>query len=589
MTNGEQLRSIRVGLAQINCTVGDLAGNVGKIKDQALRALEQEVDLLAFPELAICGYPPEDLLFKPQFRADCRDKLAEVVSFSSGLGGMVLVVGCVDGLADIHNAAAIIEGGKLHATYRKVHLPNYGVFDEERYFKRGQEALVVTVKNVSVGISICEDIWHPGGPAYIEAAGGGADLIVNLNASPFHLAKGREREAMLSGRAIENLVDIAYVNMVGGQDELVFDGHSLIINRLGAPVAAGRRFEEDLVVADLDVDLVVEAPRPRRENTVEVGKSEISVRRATISVQSACARKRHVTPVVCGPLPEVEEAYLALRLGVADYVRKNGFSRAVIGLSGGVDSALTAAIAADALGKANVTTVFLPSRYTSDDSRFDAEATAANLGVDFLTISIEPIFQAYLEALKAIFAGGPVDVTEENLQARIRGNILMALSNKFGWLLLSTGNKSEMSVGYATLYGDMSGGFSVLKDVSKTLVYQVSRYFNNKQGWAVIPERVLIKPPSAELRPDQKDADSLPEYEILDPIVEAYVEEDKSLAEMVRDGADGRLVAEITAMIDKSEYKRRQAPPGVKITGRAFGRDWRLPITNWYKERFGKK
>ncbi len=581
------MRSIRVGLAQINCTVGDLDGNVAKIKEYCRRGADAGVDLLAFPELSICGYPPEDLLLKPQFVADCRARLDEIVHFSRDFKVMTLIVGCVDGNADVYNGAAVISGGRLLDIYHKIYLPNYGVFDEERYFKRGAEGLVATVAGVAVGVSICEDIWYPEGPSHIEASAGGAELIVNINASPYHIAKGRVRARMLANRAADNLAVVAYVNMVGGQDELVFDGHSLIIDQAGEQTAMGRQFEEDLLVKDIDADLVVEARQRHtawRQAQAEAVKHGLPIRRIAVEGPVAGAAKQPVPQAAGAEMEPLEEIFAAVTLGVGDYVRKNRFSQALIGLSGGIDSALVAAFAVEALGAQNVMTVFMPSRYTSRASAEDAEETAANLGVEFINIPIDAVFDAYLEALRPVFAGRPADVAEENLQARVRGNILMALSNKFGHLLLSTGNKSEMSVGYATLYGDMSGGFAVLKDVPKTLVYQLAGFYNERSGRNIIPARIFTKAPSAELRADQKDSDSLPEYEILDPIVQAYVEEDHSLAEIVGAGFDRATVARVTAMVDKSEYKRRQAPPGVKITGRAFGKDWRVPITNRYVE-----
>ncbi|MDP1809653.1 MAG: NAD+ synthase [Actinomycetota bacterium] len=581
------MRSIRLGLAQINCTVGDLDGNAAKIKEYCRRAALQGVDLLAFPELSVSGYPPEDLLLKPQFIADCREALAQIVEFSRELEEMTLILGCVDLKADVYNSAAIINNGRVVDIYHKMYLPNYGVFDEERYFKPGAEGLVVTVGGVLVGISICEDIWYPDGPARTEATAGGAELIVNLNASPYHVAKGGARAHMLADRAADNLAAVAYVNMVGGQDELVFDGQSLVYNQAGKRVAMGAQFEEELVVIDIDAEAIAKARQEHAEWRLiqaEARKRALPLRRALVGGETVDTAKPPIKRVERSEMEPVEEVFAAVKLGLGDYVRKNRFARVLVGLSGGVDSALAAALAVDAIGAANVTTVFMPSRFTSHESVQDAVATAKNLGTEFIDISIEPIFTVYLESLAPIFAGRPADAAEENLQARIRGNILMALSNKFGWLLLSTGNKSEMSVGYATLYGDMSGGFAVLKDVPKTLVYQLAEYYNRKSGSEMIPARVLTKAPSAELRAGQKDSDALPEYDVLDPIVRAYVEEDRANSEIVAAGFEAATVAKVTEMVDRSEYKRRQAPPGVKITSRAFGKDWRVPITNWYKE-----
>jgi len=581
------MRSIRLGLAQINCTVGDLDGNAAKIKEYCRRAAGQGVDLLAFPELSVSGYPPEDLLLKPQFIADCEEALGKIVEFSRELKAMTLILGCVDLKTHVYNAAAIINNGRVVDIYHKMYLPNYGVFDEERYFKPGAEGLVVTVGGVPVGVSICEDIWYPDGPARTEATAGGAELIVNLNASPYHVAKGGARAHMLADRAADNLAVVAYVNMVGGQDELVFDGQSLVYNQAGERVAMGAQFEEELVVIDIDAETVAKARQDHVEWRLvqdEAQKRAWPLRRALAGEETVDTPKPLIKPVSRIEMEPVEEVFAAVRLGLGDYVRKNRFVRVLVGLSGGVDSALTAAFAVDALGAANVTTVFMPSRFTSHESIEDAVATAKNLGTEFIDLSIEPIFTVYLESLAPVFAGRPADAAEENLQARIRGNILMALSNKFGWLLLSTGNKSEMSVGYATLYGDMSGGFAVLKDVPKTLVYQLAEYYNRKSGGQMIPARVLTKAPSAELRAGQKDSDALPEYDVLDPIVRAYVEEDRANSEIVAAGFEAATVAKVTEMVDRSEYKRRQAPPGVKITSRAFGKDWRVPITNWYKE-----
>ena len=581
------MRSIRLGLAQINCTVGDLDGNAAKIKEYCRRAAGQGVDLLAFPELSVSGYPPEDLLLKPQFIADCEEALGKIVEFSRELKAMTLILGCVDLKTHVYNAAAIINNGRVVDIYHKMYLPNYGVFDEERYFKPGAEGLVVTVGGVPVGVSICEDIWYPDGPARTEATAGGAELIVNLNASPYHVAKGGARAHMLADRAADNLAVVAYVNMVGGQDELVFDGQSLVYNQAGERVAMGAQFEEELVVIDIDAETVAKARQDHVEWRLvqdEAQKRAWPLRRALAGEETVDTPKPLIKPVSRIEMEPVEEVFAAVRLGLGDYVRKNRFVRVLVGLSGGVDSALTAAFAVDALGAANVTTVFMPSRFTSHESIEDAVATAKNLGTEFIDLSIEPIFTVYLESLAPVFAGRPADAAEENLQARIRGNILMALSNKFGWLLLSTGNKSEMSVGYATLYGDMSGGFAVLKDVPKTLVYQLAEYYNRKSGGQMIPARVLTKAPSAELRAGQKDSDALPEYDVFDPIVRAYVEEDRANSEIVAAGFEAATVAKVTEMVDRSEYKRRQAPPGVKITSRAFGKDWRVPITNWYKE-----
>jgi NAD+ synthase (glutamine-hydrolysing) len=570
------LRRIRIGLAQINPIVGDLAGNVAKIKDYARRAAEAGADLVAYPELCLTGYPPEDLLLKPRFVSDCLEALQDIVEFSREVGETGLVVGAVDRREVLYNAAAVIAKGRLAAVYHKVHLPNYGVFDERRYFTPGAQGLIVTVAGVDVGLSICEDIWFAEGPPQAEAAAG-AELLLNINASPYDTGKGENRVAVLAARAARNAAAVAYVNLVGGQDELVFDGHSLVFDRLGRQITAGRRFAEELVVVDMDFDDQVGQPRRGEE------PARLPVRRLTLGADATRARKPLKARETPPSMEPDEEVSSALELGVRDYLGKNGFERAVVGLSGGIDSALTAAVAAGAIGPDNVTAVFMPSPFTSQASAEDSTAVARNLGIELLTIPIDRIFQTYLAELSGVFRDRSSDTAEENLQARIRGNILMALSNKFGWLLLSTGNKSETSVGFTTLYGDMSGGFAVLKDVDKTLVFTLARYLNRRHGRPVIPERVLSKEPSAELRPDQKDSDRLPEYGLLDPILKAYVEENRDGREIAAAGFDAETVARVVKMVDGSEYKRRQAPPGPKITARAFGRDWRLPITNRYR------
>ncbi len=582
------MRRLRVGLAQIDCTVGDLDGNVEKIKEYCRRAEAKKVDLIAFPELAICGYPPEDLIYKPHFISDCSLKLAEIVDFSRELKEMTLIVGTVSSNSKVKNSAAIINDGRLLGNYHKVCLPNYGVFDEQRYFAQGSRGLVVSLGGILIGITICEDIWFPEGPQYVEATVGGAEIIININASPYHIDKPETRASILTNRAKESMSAIAYVNLVGGQDELVFDGRSLALDHNGNFLAEAESFKEDLLTVDFDADAVTAARdgNPIWEEYKQTKKTGQIPVETVVARESQIQQEKSDLPRRVREKPDLAEDLLsALTLGVADYVKKNHFARVLIGLSGGVDSALTAAIAVEALGPGALTAVFLPSRYTTSESAEDAAAVARNLGVDSMTISIDDVFATYLGVLGPVFENHKSDLTEENLQARIRGNILMALSNKFGWLLLSTGNKSEMSVGYATLYGDMSGGFAVLKDVQKNLVFELASHINKRSGKFIIPERIITKPPSAELRPNQKDSDSIPEYEILDPIVKAYVEENKSISEIVSSGFDGRMVAEVVGMIDRSEYKRRQAPPGVKVTGRAFGKDWRLPITNWYKDK----
>lgn len=575
------MRTLRIGLAQINPTVGDLQGNRQKILDYISRARKLGVDLVAFPELAITGYPPEDLLLKPDFIQANLDCLKQIVA---GTRSITAVVGFVDSADDIYNAAAIIHDGALAGVYRKMYLPNYGVFDENRYFQAGTDYPVFTLQGTTIGINICEDIWYPAGPSEVQALAGSAEVIVNISASPYHAGKGLARERMLATRAADNVAIVAFCNLVGGQDELVFDGNSVIFDERGELVVRGKQFAEDLVVADLDVGSVfrqrLHDPRRRKEKlAADVGKvSKIMLPEVKFRGEkpSLLARKME-------RLDPLAEIYQALVLGTRDYVHKNGFQKVVIGLSGGIDSSLTAAIAVDALGKENVVGVFMPSRYSSEESREDARRLAENLGIEFLVIPIDDTFQAYLDMLAEPFAGMEPDVTEENIQARIRGNILMALSNKFSWLVLTTGNKSELSTGYCTLYGDMAGGFAVIKDVPKTLVYQLAGHVNASTGRAIIPQRVFEKPPSAELRPDQRDEDALGPYATLDPILHAYVEEDRGVDEIVALGFDEAIVRRVIGMVDRNEYKRRQAPPGVKITPRAFGKDRRLPITNRYR------
>ncbi len=575
------MRTLRIGLAQINPTVGDLSGNVRKIMDYIGRARELGVDLVAFPELAITGYPPEDLLLKPDFIEANLDCLQQIVESTRSI---TAVVGFVDSADDIYNAAAIIHDGALAGVYHKMYLPNYGVFDEDRYFQAGTDYPVFVLPGTSIGINICEDIWYPAGPGEVQALAGGAEVIVSISASPYYAGKGLARERMLATRAADNVAMVAFCNLVGGQDELVFDGNSVIFDERGELVVRGKQFEEDLIVADLDVGSVfrqrLHDPRRRKEKlAADVGR----VSRIALPEVESRGEKPPLPARRMERLDPLAEIYQALVLGTRDYVHKNGFQKVVIGLSGGIDSSLTAAIAVDALGKENVVGVFMPSRYSSEESRVDAGKLAENLGIRFLSIPIDDTFQAYLDMLSAPFAGVEPDVTEENVQARIRGNILMALSNKFGWLVLTTGNKSEVSVGYCTLYGDMAGGFAVVKDVPKALVYQLAGHVNGSAGREVIPRRVFEKAPTAELRPDQRDEDTLGPYATLDPILHAYVEEDRGLDEIVALGFDEATVRRVIGMVDRNEYKRRQAPPGVKITPRAFGKDRRLPITNQYR------
>ena len=575
------MKQFRVGLAQINPTVGDLEGNVRRIVDGMERARQLGCDLVAFPELAVTGYPPEDLLFKAAFIEANRRALDAVARESRGL---IAVVGFVDKRDDIFNAAAILHDGALAGVYHKQYLPNYGVFDENRYFQEGTEALVFEAGPTTFAVNICEDIWYPTGPSSLQALAG-AELIVTINGSPYHAGKAHFREKMVATRAADDLVCLAFVNLVGGQDELVFDGASLIVNERGEPIARGRQFEEDFVCADLDLDAVFRArlrDSRRRKEKLHVGES---VRRIVLPGVAAGAARPPLAPRDVTALPPVDEVFQALVLGTRDYVRKNGFTRVVIGLSGGIDSALVTAIAAEALGRENVAGVTMPSPYSSAATRRDARRLARNLGIEFLTLPITPLFRAFKRALGKAFKGLKEDTAEENIQARIRGTLLMALSNKFGWLVLTTGNKSEYGAGYTTLYGDMAGGFAVIKDVPKTLVYEVARHANARAGRALIPESVFERAPSAELRADQTDQDTLPPYPELDAILELYVEEDRAVADIIARGHDPQTVRRVVGMVDQNEYKRRQGPIGVKITPRAFGRDWRLPIVNRFKDR----
>jgi NAD+ synthase (glutamine-hydrolysing) len=572
----------RLALGQINVTVGDLEGNARKIIDTMDRAREMGADLVAFPELSLPGYPPEVLLMNPAF---VRDNLRALQKVARSSRGIAAVVGFADLQDDIYNAAGVMEDGKLAGVYHKIYLPNYGVFDENRYFRGGRDFLVFELMGTVIGVNICEDIWYPGDPTRAQCLQGGAALIVNISSSPYHAGKRDARRKMLSTRAWDYSTFVAYCNLVGGQDELVFDGGSMVFDQRGEIVAEARAFEEELLVADLGLEEVLlhRLHDPRRRKEIVSFPPEARLRRLRLRSPKTQKRGKKLPLSLPGPLGRQEEVYRALVLGTGDYVRKNGFRKVVLGLSGGIDSSLTAAVAVDALGKEAVVGVSMPSRYSSRESLEDARELAENLGIDFRVLPIDGVFGAYLDTLKDSFKGEKADVTEENLQARVRGNLLMALSNKFGWLVLTTGNKSEVGVGYCTLYGDMAGGFGLIKDVPKTLVYELAAYRNSLGSKPVIPPRVLEKPPSAELRPNQKDTDSLPPYEILDPILRAYVEEDQSLETIVSRGFDPQMVADILRKVDLNEYKRRQASPGIKITPRAFGRDRRLPITNRYR------
>jgi len=576
------MKPLRIALAQINATLGDFSVNLRKITDAISRAKAAQADIVALPELAVCGYPPEDLLFKPQFIKANLETLRKIAPATEGI---CAVVGFVDADDNIYNAAAVFYDGQLTAVYHKIYLPNYGVFDENRYFRPGNDCPVYTISGAKIGITICEDIWYETGPANMQAHAG-AEVILNISASPYHAGKGAQREQMIARRAAATTAIFAYVNTVGGQDELVFDGHSLIIDEQGKIIARGKQFEEDLIIADVDTEAVSHARKQNlhwRKDTLLPAQKTWTQTTKVISPNTEHSEKLPLISKTPELISLPAEVYRALELGTRDYVNKNGFKKVVIGLSGGIDSALVATIAVDALGSENVIGVNMPSRFSSTGSITDTAQLAANLKIALLSIPITPVYQSYIEALAPTFDGVKPDITEENLQARIRGNLLMALSNKFGWLVLTTGNKSEMATGYTTLYGDMAGGFAVIKDVPKTLVYSLARERNAAAGFNLIPEDVFTKPPSAELRPDQKDTDSLPPYEVLDPILMAYVEEDKSVEQIVTLGYAEAVVRKVARLVDLSEYKRRQGPPGVKITTRAFGRDRRLPITNHFR------
>lgn len=572
---------LRVALCQINVVVGDLAGNADRIVDALNKAETAGADLAVFPELAITGYPPEDLLLKPGFVSDCSAALAKV---AAATGRCAAVVGFVDQRLDLYNAAAVCAGGVVRGVYHKRELPNFGVFDEARYFSPGRGAAqLFRIGGVRVGVSICEDGWDPAGPI-AEQAAGGAELIVNINASPYYAHRIQERKRIIATRATDASCALVYVNLVGGQDELVFDGASMVFDSDGSQLAALPQFEEAVSTVEVDVRPVYRKrlldPRGRRvEQPLEV--VDVSDTPRTDHPQ------RRATFPQTEQLGFEEEVYRALVVGTRDYVTKNGFSDVVIGLSGGIDSSLVAAVATDALGAGHVHGVSMPSRFSSEHSRSDADLLAERLGIELRTVAIEPAHAAMLEMLGPSFAGTKEGLTEENLQSRLRGVLLMALSNKFGWLVLTTGNKSEMAVGYSTLYGDTAGGFAVIKDVEKTLVYRLCRWRNEHAralgGEAPIPESVIDKPPSAELRPDQRDDQSLPAYEELDPVLCAYVEGDLTASELVEAGFDADLVARVVRLVDLAEYKRRQTPPGVRVTPKAFGKDRRVPITNRYR------
>ncbi|MGO8906278.1 MAG: NAD+ synthase [Solirubrobacteraceae bacterium] len=596
MGNTETVRGrpdtgMRLALCQLNATVGDISANAELIRAGISSARDAEADLVLFGELALTGYPPEDLLLREHFLADARAALEQLASEAYGV---VAVVGFPERSEDVYNAAAVLVDGAVHAIYRKMHLPNYGVFDEHRYFQSGPAGAVLPVGAHHVGLTICEDIWEPGPPATEEALAG-ATLIVNISASPYHAGKGSERERMFAQRARDNLACVAFCGLVGGQDELVFDGHSCVIDHTGTTIARAAQFREELLVCDVDLQAAASA---RLAETGHRPAARRSLPRVELldPVPAPSSHAGHAgAPVrsLCEPIEPVEaEVYAALMLGLRDYVEKNGFGHVVLGLSGGIDSALVACLAVDALGAERVSAAIMPSPYSSAATQGDARTLAATLEIRTHELLIESVMQSYLETLRAEFAGGAADLTEENLQARIRGNLLMALSNKFGWLVLTTGNKSEMSVGYTTLYGDLAGGFAVIKDVPKTLVYRLCEWRNSSTGATVghgpvtgapIPSSIITRAPSAELRRDQRDEDSLPPYELLDRILQGYIEQYLSREQLIARGLPESEVDRTIRLVDLAEYKRRQAPPGIKITTRAFGRDRRMPITNRYR------
>jgi NAD+ synthase (glutamine-hydrolysing) len=572
---------LRIALAQINPTVGDVEGNARLASEWIARAREAGAELVVLPELTLSGYPPEDLLLKSHFLDAVGAALDEL---AANVDGIIAVVGFPERDTAVHNSAAVVADRRIAAVYRKVLLPNYGVFDERRYFEPGDAPAVIEVGKLRVGLTICEDIWYAGPPASVEALAG-ASLIVNPSASPYHRSKGLARERMFAERARETSAAFAVCNTVGGQDELVFDGHSVVVSPDGETLARGPQFREELVLCDLELEV-----REPAEGAPDGGAAILA---HTAAPEPAGA----IEPTLAEPLEPLAEVYEALKLGLADYVRKNGFERVLVAVSGGIDSALVALVATEALRPERVTCVVMPSPHSSAETQADARAIARNLGADLIEIPIQPAMHAYEQLLGAVSedgaraggdrvevgAGGPATadgLTAENVQARIRGNLMMALSNRYGWLVLTTGNKSELSVGYATLYGDMAGGFAVIKDVPKTMVYELVRYRNALAERELVPGSVLERAPSAELRPDQRDEDSLPPYELLDRILEAYIEGDEGREEMVAAGLPADVVDEVISMVDRAEYKRRQAPPGIKITTKAFGRDRRMPITN---------
>lgn len=566
--------SVRIALAQINCCVGDIHGNVNKVIAHIKEAQKADADIIVFPELTTTGYPPEDLLLRKSFIKDNINAINQIKEASKSI---ITIAGFVETNDNIYNAAAIIQNGEIVDVYRKSHLPNYGVFDEDRYFKSGSEVSVYRFGKFIFGVNICEDIWHSGNPAKQQIQSGNAQLIINISSSPYHFKKPEEREKMLTKRASHYECYLAFCNLVGGQDELVFDGNSCVINDMGEVVSRAAQFQEDLLVTD--VDIKKSSKKNSRNNKAE---KVLSKYKTVKSVKLKPPENKTRKPILTRKnefKSEEQEIFDALVLGTRDYVVKNSFKKTVIGISGGIDSSLVAVIATEALGAKNLLGIIMPSEYSSKGSVEDSLILAENLGIEMRNIPISKIFNSYLESLEVHFNGKPFNETEENIQARIRGNILMALSNKFGYLVLSTGNKSEMSVGYGTLYGDMAGGFAVIKDIPKMLIYRLAKFYNREKGHDVIPTSVIKKPPSAELRPGQKDTDSLPPYEQLDRILKYYIEDDLSVKEIINKGEDESTVRQVAKMVDQNEYKRRQSPVGIKITGKAFGKDRRMPIT----------
>jgi NAD+ synthase (glutamine-hydrolysing) len=570
---------MRIALAQINTTVGDLDGNRARILEAIDEARSAEADLVLLPELAVTGYPPEDLLLRPGFVRAARESLDEIARATRDV---VALVGFPHLDRDLYNACAVCAGGELKAIYRKRFLPNYGVFDEDRYFAPARDCLLLELGGTLIGPTICEDMWQPGPPA-TDLALAGAQLLTNISASPFHVCRDRERREMFATRARDNACFVAFCNAVGGQDELIFDGNSLVLDEEGHVLARAPGFEEALLVVDIDpVDAVGRRLRDVRRRALARERGNTPDAPVT-PLGPAREHAGSLTAQLAPELAELEQMRLALELGLRDYVEKNGFREIVIGVSGGIDSALTAALAVEALGPERVHGISMPSRYSSEETRRDARLLAESLGADFRELPIADVVAAFHTTLAESFAGLEPDLTEENIQARIRGVLLMALSNKFGWLVVATGNKSELSVGYATLYGDMAGGFALLKDVFKTDVFRLARYLNERDDRDLIPQTIIDRAPSAELRDNQLDQDSLPPYDALDRVLEAYVEQDRSREELSQDGFDADVVERALALIDRAEYKRRQAPPGVRLTPKAFGRDRRTPITNRWR------